>query len=383
VPAGTQPAAPMTQHDAEWSAALQRILDEPRRVRVHYQPIVDLQRGAIRGYEALARFTEAPEVPTIAWFDAAARLGYAGALEAQVMAAALLARPLLVRNRFIAVNLSPTALMSTEVAAALSGSPRLDSIVLELTDQPGAHDTLRLRGAVDDLRARGAGLAVDDGGAGYGSLDRIMALRPQFIKVDGAVTQGVAHDPSRVAMIETLAELASRLDAWIVAEGIETHEQLDALVRLGVPLGQGYALARPAPAMGEIDRELAAHMRQRALSGVRNHGVERLMERVPAVPSEPDAVRQAFGAQPHLEHVVTVDAQHRPNGVIDRVSFERGAPPREPLRLPPATPVVDVARRAMARPLAQRWDPVVCVDDGGAYQGVVPLDRVLATLAGG
>jgi len=392
VPTGAPPAfhvpdpalavAP-SSHDAEWSAALQRILADPRRVRVHYQPIVDLQRGTVRGYEALARFPEAPDVPTVAWFDAAARLGFAGALEAQVMTAALVARPLLLRNRFIAVNLSPTALVSDEVAAALQASPRLDSIVLELTEDGGPQDTLRLRAAIDLLRARGAGLAVDDGGAGYGSLDRIMALRPQFLKIDGSVTQGIADDPSRIAMVRTLSDLAARLEAWVVAEGIESDEQLDQLARLGVPLGQGYALARPAPAMAEIDRDLVRRMRQRALSGVRGTGVAPLLERVPAVPVDPEAVRVAFSSQPHLEHVVTIDRTGRPVGVLDRVSFDRGVGPREPLRLPPATPLADVARRAMARPLAQRWDPVVCVDDAGTYQGVVPLDRVMGALAGG
>lgn len=375
-------AAGSGSHDAEWSAALQRILADPRRVRVHYQPIVDLQRGVVRGYEALARFPEAPGVPTIAWFEAAARLGCAGALEAQVMTAALVARPLLVRNRFIAVNLSPTALMSDEVAAALASCPRLDSIVLELTDQAVAHDTLRLRTAVDGLRARGAGLAVDDGGAGYGSLDRIMALRPQFLKLDGSVTQGIADDPSRIAMVRTLSDLAARLEAWVVAEGIESDEQLAALARLGVPLGQGYALARPAPAMAEIDRDLVRRMRQRGLGGIRGTGVEPLLERIPAVPTDPDAVRVAFAAQPHLEHVVTIDAAGRPVGILDRITFDGGCAPREPLRILAATPLADVARRAMARPLASRWDPAVCVDDAGAYQGVVPLDRVMGALAG-
>lgn len=381
VPTGPAPAT-LDPHDEEWAAALARILDDPRRVRVHYQPIVDLQRGVVRGYEALARFPEAPEVPTAAWFEAAARLGCAGELEAQVVTAALVARPLLVRNRFIAVNLSAGALLSDEVAAALRDAPRLDSIVVELGDRSGGPDTAELRVAVDALRARGAGLAVDDGGAGYDNLDRIAGLRPQFLKLDGALTLGMPDDESRTALVRTFCDLAARFDAWIVAEGIERAEQLDALARLGVPLGQGYALGRPAPAMAEIDRDLVRRLRQRALVGVRGTGVEGLVERLPAVAADPTAVRVVLDAQPHLEHVVTVDAAGRPLGVLDRAAFERGEAPREPLCLRAQATPGDLARRAMTRPLAQRWDPVVCVDDAGAYVGVVPLERVVGVLAG-
>ncbi len=364
---GRLAARPWYPQDSEWLVALQRVLDEPQRVRVHFQPIVDLQRGVVRGYEALARFAEVPGAPVVSWFEAAARLGYAGALEAQVMAAALLARPLLVRNRFVAVNLSPTALSSPEVAKVLRASHRLDAIVIELTERAGTQQLLEVRGAVDALRARGALLAVDDDGAGYGSVDHLLALRPQFLKLDGALTRGIATDSSRVAMVQTLKEVGEQLGAQLVAEGIEDERQLLTLARLGVPLGQGFALGRPKPAMVDIDRDLVGRLRREATQDERGGGVSRLLERVPAVLEGPHAVKLAFGAQQHLEHVVLVDVDQRPVGIVDRVSYGRGAPLRVPLRVALDTPVAEVARQAMARPLLRRWDPVVCVDSAGVY----------------
>lgn len=376
--AGSPPSA----EPRDWSGSLDRVLAAPQRVRVDYQPIVDLQRGVVRGYEALARFPDEPGVPTREWFAAAARLGCAGALEAQLITAALVARPLLAHDRFIAVNVSPDALGSPEVARALAATPRLDAIVLELTDDAASPtpDLSALLAVVDGLRARGAALAIDDAGAVYGSLDRINALSPQLIKIDGAVTRDIVGSPSRAAMVRTLVDLAARLDAWLVAEQIETDRQLDALGRLGVPLGQGFAIARPAPTIGEIDRTVSQRLRQRALDGVRADGISRLAETLPAVGAHAEA-RAAFAAHPQAEHVVVVTEGGAPVGVIDRLGVEGGGAPREPLCVLAATALDDLVRRALARPLDRRWDPVICVDAGGAYRGAVPLERVLAALS--
>ncbi len=385
-PRTTPLARPLTEGaslDLDWVGALKKILAAPNSVRVHYQPIVDLQRGVVRGYEALARFPDAAGVQPRDWFDAAARLGFSGALEAQLTQAALVSRPLLTRDRFIAVNVSPAALLSDEVTAVLAAEASLEHIVLEVVDQNDGADVDDLRFRLDELRARQALIAVDDAGSGYSSLDRVIALRPHFVKVDGSVIAGIERDPGRVEMIRTLGELAARLDARVVAEGIETTEQLDTLVRLGVPMGQGFALGRPAPTMGELNRTVATHMRQRTSGGVSAQQLGALVELAPAVPLScgPAAVAQVFAGQPHLEHAVVLATDGRPAGVIDRPAHERGTLPRLPLCLLGVLPVADAARRAMARPLATRFDPVVAVDQQGAYLGVVPIDRIVGALA--
>src|SRR6185312_5306930 len=99
--------------------------------------------------------------------------------------------------------------------------------------------------ALSKLRERGAHTAVDDAGAGYSGLTQILAVRPQFLKLDRALVAGVHVDEAKRAMIQMLGELAGRLDAWLVAEGIETESELRTLAQIGVPLGQGYFLARP------------------------------------------------------------------------------------------------------------------------------------------
>lgn len=380
-PAVTLAAA--ARNDEGWTAALQRILAEPQCIRVHYQPIVDLQRGIVRGYEALARFPEAEGVRPRDWFDAAARLGYAGALEAQLTEAALVTRPLLVRDRFMAVNLSPAALLSDEVQAVLRAERSLEQFVVELVDQDDGADPAAVAACLAALRTRGVMVAVDDAGPGERSLERVAALRPHFVKVDGAVIAGIEHDERRAQVIRTLGECAARLDAWVVAEGIETPEQLDALVRLGVPLGQGFALGHPTAAMGELDRELAGRMRRRTLAGVTVERLTTLAERAPAVPvaAGPAVAEQAFAVTPHPEHVILVGPDERPVGLLAGAGLAGGAAPRAPLCLPGTMAVAQAARLAMARPPAERFDPIVLIDARGAYAGVIPIDRIVGVLA--
>jgi len=367
--------------DAAWTAALQRVLAEPQRLRVHYQPIVDLQRGTVRGYEALARFAESPEVTPRAWFDAAARLGVSGALEAQVVQAALLSRPLLVRQRFVAVNISPAALLSSEVQAVLGSERRLEHLVVEVVDRDDGADPRVVRAAVDALRAAGARIAVDETLDAAGALDRVVGLRPDFIKINGRIVHGIEHDPTRVEMVRTLSQLATRLDAWLVAAQIESEAQLDAIIRLGVPYGQGYVLGRPAPAMSELAADIRARVRRQALPTAHVSGLTALLERAPAVTTSRRAVTEAFEGAPLLEHVVCVDSDDRPLGVVDRPAHERGGAPRPPMCLPETMTLHDAASRAMARLLESRFDPIVVVDDEGSYIGLVPLDRIVSALA--
>ncbi len=81
--------------------------------------------------------------------------------------------------------------------------------------------------------------AVDDAGSGYSSLQHIMEMRPNFIKLDRNFITNCDSDPAKSVLIEMLGKAANRLDAWIIAEGIETKEELAELIRLGVPLVQG------------------------------------------------------------------------------------------------------------------------------------------------
>jgi EAL domain-containing protein (putative c-di-GMP-specific phosphodiesterase class I) len=105
---------------------------------------------------------------------------------------------------------------------------------------------------VGTLRELGGKLAVDDVGAGFASLQHILRLAPDEIKLDVGLTGGIDVDPARRALAFGLVSFGNELGCSVVAERIETREELDALRSLGVSLGQGYFLGRPH-ALGEID----------------------------------------------------------------------------------------------------------------------------------
>ena len=154
-------------------------------------------------------------------------------------------RPVLPPDTFLTVNVSPHILGSAPVQDALATRPGLQRVVVELTEHTPVHDLAALRRQCDELRARGALIALDDAGSGYSGLQQLAALRPQVVKLDRALVSDADTDPVRVALAEMLGEFAGRIDAWLLAEGIETPAELAAFALLGVPLAQGWLLGRP------------------------------------------------------------------------------------------------------------------------------------------
>lgn len=214
---------------------------------VVFQPVRDLSTMHVVGYEALSRFG-GEDLPDT-WFARAAFAGLGVALEVAAVRNALARLDDVVAGRYVAVNVSAEALCSDDLLAVLggcSGAPDLSRVVLELTEQTGVPDYDLLRTRVAWLRERGARVAVDDAGAGHAGLQRIVEIAPDVIKLDRGLVQTVATDPARQAMVQALVWFARRTGTSLVAEGVETEEELVALRELGVLLGQGYRLGRPA-----------------------------------------------------------------------------------------------------------------------------------------
>ena len=104
-----------------------------------------------------------------------------------------------------------------------------------------------LNAAMQRMRGRGIRLAVDDAGSGFASLRHILQLAPDIIKIDNALTRNVYKDPARRALAAGLISFSAELGATVVAEGIQSRPELDALRDLGVRYGQGFYLGHPGP----------------------------------------------------------------------------------------------------------------------------------------
>jgi EAL domain-containing protein (putative c-di-GMP-specific phosphodiesterase class I)/DNA-binding NarL/FixJ family response regulator len=222
------------------------------RIPIAYQPIVDLSSAEPCGYEALARFPDEPRQGPDRWFADAAAVGLQVELELLAVRSAIDAIERIPSGTYLALNVSPiTACDPALQALVLDRVP--GATVIEVTEHAVIDDYDQFARAIEPLRAAGVRLAVDDAGAGFASLHHILALAPDLIKLDRSLTIRIDIDRSRRALARALISFGSEVEATIVAEGIETRAELDALRRLGVTTGQGYLLCRPGPLDGILD----------------------------------------------------------------------------------------------------------------------------------
>jgi GAF domain-containing protein len=156
---------------------------------------------------------------------------------------------------WLSVNVSPDALLHPGVRAALAGD--LDGVVVELTEMV-ASDPGQVATSLAELRRRGALLAVDDASTGYAGLLRLSRLRPDLVKLDAGLVTGAADSVEQSAVIEALVSLSRRIGARVIGEGVESLDDLRALVELDVDYGQGWALAHPADELGTISPDAVA-----------------------------------------------------------------------------------------------------------------------------
>jgi EAL domain-containing protein (putative c-di-GMP-specific phosphodiesterase class I) len=211
-----------------------------------YQPIYRMDGLSIVGLECLTRFSALPHRTPDVWFSEASEVDLGTQLELAAIQVALAALPSVQEDVFVAVNVSPAAILSGEVAEALKNVPA-QRIVLEVTEHAQIADYDALLESLKPLRLRGLRLAVDDAGAGYASLRHILNLQPDLIKLDIGLTRSIDIDPARRALAAALLGFARETNCQIIAEGVETASEFKALRALGIDNAQGYFLARPMP----------------------------------------------------------------------------------------------------------------------------------------
>jgi EAL domain-containing protein (putative c-di-GMP-specific phosphodiesterase class I)/cellulose synthase/poly-beta-1,6-N-acetylglucosamine synthase-like glycosyltransferase len=211
-----------------------------------FQPVVDLAGGDIVGYEALTRFADGSS--PLRGLQAAQEKNQHVDLDAAMLRAATVSARALPDGAWLALNVSAPLLdRPRELEILLSGVPR--RVVVEIADVPD--------GGLPAL-PEGVSVAIDDPGTGYESLARVERLAPGFLKLDRSAVAGVEAEAARRAFVRSLVDFARDHDCTVIAAGIETAVQRDALLECGVTLGQGFYLGRPVP----VDRTPARGARE-------------------------------------------------------------------------------------------------------------------------
>lgn len=230
--------------------ALQQVL-ETGDVQMALQPVVDLLTGRCTSMEALARFPRHLGSPDVV-FAQAQEVGLRTELETLAVAKALDLLPALGPHQSLAVNLSPD--VALQLMPLTEADRPLDRVILEITEHAAVENYALIRDQVRPLRERGLRLAIDDAGSGFASLRHIVELEPDIIKIDRALITGIDTDRARRSVLTSFVLLALDIGATVVAEGVETREELAAAAALGVDAAQGYLLGRPSSDAADISR---------------------------------------------------------------------------------------------------------------------------------
>ncbi len=241
------------QDAEERKARLQDII-EAGTVRTFVHPILRLDDLSVFGYEALSR---GPENSEFERPDKLFKVAYDAdlvlRLERLCRRRALETARNLPDGRLMFINIEPEAVADPELRDVMFSSLLTESdlapssVVLEITERTAITDFAAFRSTLEYLRTLGFAVAIDDAGAGYGSLQCLAEVRPEWLKIDISLVRGVDTDEVRAQLVESLVTFSARVGVRLIAEGIETRAELEKLRALGVEFGQGFLFTVPVP----------------------------------------------------------------------------------------------------------------------------------------
>ncbi|MCX7780127.1 MAG: GGDEF domain-containing protein [Negativicutes bacterium] len=223
-----------------------------RDVSIVFQPIVSLADAEVIGYEALSRgprgsILERPD----AMFAAAGQFDLAWELEYLCRAKALERAKEIIAHKMLFLNVDPQIINDPRFQKGHTWEmlrkfcANAGNVIFEITEKTAIEDYRSFCRILENYTSQGYKIAIDDTGSGYSGLKTLAQTRPNFIKVDMELVRDIDRDNLKQAMIKALYDFSLNTNSNIIAEGIETEEELAALINIGIPYGQGYYLQKP------------------------------------------------------------------------------------------------------------------------------------------
>jgi len=310
-------------------AAVRRALDNDE-LEPCFQPVVELRTGRLAGLEVLARWKH-PRLGLVLpdnFISLAEKAGLVGRLMQQMLRMAFLSAPALPAPLILGINISPSQLRDSRLPgqireAAEAGGFPLERLLVEITES-GLVDNLDLaRTIARELKTMGCRLALDDFGTGYSSLRHLQALPFDVLKVDRSFVGSMTNTRASRKIVAAVVGLGHSLGLTTVAEGVETEEQAEMLLRIGCQMGQGWLYGRPLTA-DRIPEMVAAAPRTPAVKSSDN-GIDSAISNLEAMPTQRLAQLQAIydGAPVGL---CLLDCDLRYVSINQRLAAMNGAP---------------------------------------------------------
>ncbi|WP_088225676.1 bifunctional diguanylate cyclase/phosphodiesterase [Desulfosporosinus sp. FKB] len=363
------------------------LIEEPEKyLRTAFQPIIETRNGDIFGFEALTRIPGSICFNNVSdLFPFAEKIGQLYPIETLCRRQAIKAYPNVLNDKeFLFLNINPQILLDPEFASGqtrkLLSEMRITpaNVVLEITERSAIDNYSTFRDALDHYRGQGYLIALDDLGAGYSSLQSVAELHPDFLKVDRSLISGVHADPTKWALLETFVTFSKRIGCSIIAEGVETDEEMRTVVQLGVDYVQGFFVAKPDFFRGSINPAVMEILNpERRLKYTENKPIISMIEPLPLFETNVlvSVVETYFRDHPH-QWLVGITEDSRIVGVMQRdrlfaalgtrygvpLYLERTVPilmDTNPLMVEDTTPLEVVSSLAMQRSDSQLYDGVI------------------------
>lgn len=374
-----------------------------------YQPIIDLKKGDILGYEALSRGPEGSKYYSpLQLIDEATHLGCLWELEMLFRQKALEGAKTMPSEKMLFLNVDPNIIKSSDYKTGMTKATLDDmglehiKIAFELTERTMITDYPAFQCLMENYRNQGYIIAMDDVGAGYSGLKTINEIRPHFIKIDMDLIRNIDKDTFKQALIKAFVDTATQTNIRVIAEGIETKEELKMLILLGVHYGQGYYLQKPEEGFRPLERDLL-HRIENYNQMAKNimdysqeyHYISNLLSC--DVPDSYESMTKCISVKNHMKNngiaSVCVCENGRPVGLVMKSKMDSfmsaqygyalyanrpisNIMNKLPLVVDRFTPISVVAKHAMDRSDEEIYEDII-VTEAGKFIGLVPMKKII------
>lgn len=306
-----------------------------------YQPIVSLKDGTVHAYEALSRITETGTSLTIArLFEEAGKNGYLWDLEKICRTNALKNAANKPKNVKLFINIDGNVLRDSKFQKGFTKetlnrfSLDIKDIVFEITERSNFDDAQFMAEITNHYRNQGFEVALDDLGSGYSGLNRLWHIKPSYVKLDYELIHDIHKDKSKKSLVRLLVGHCNDMDYKLIAEGIETEDELKCLIGLGVEYGQGFMLGKPKTSFEKPNKSVARLIceLQKNKSDKKNRvGCIGKMGVVLYPTSSIEHAKSVFDNNEKLDYIGIVDSQCKFYGIVDRNTVLKSALERQQL----------------------------------------------------
>lgn len=381
-----------------------------RSIDTYFQPIVSLKNGEFIGYEALTRGPkESPLHFPDRLFGCAKRLNKIWELDLLCRITAIEKAKAIVGDKYLFINIDPDIIKDAEFKKGFTKeylrshgiSPK--HIIFEITEHTAISDYKGFKEVIDNYRTQGYRIAIDDVGDGYSGLRMLSETRPNFIKIDMELIRNIDKDMLKRELLKCIQKFAESTNIKIIAEGIESYDELKTLIDIGVEFGQGYFVQRPSPEFIEINPAVrdfiisinnTKKMIVKAGSELRVGEICRLDTPI-NIMEKCHKVNEIFNRNGNLHGIAVVD-DNKAVGIIMRGKFysranEEGnsvnfynsaineVMDNNPLIANAEELLTDICRRAISRDEEKVYDYII-VKEKECYRGVMPFAGLLDSL---